>query len=167
MGKTEITFLIITICVSSFLLCIFLAKTLKQKPNKEKKESAQQKQDENVSKDEQPKEEQVKDLVTNEKQFEAKLEDTPEVSIALQNELDEFKDYLKSRVTKAPNDNDHFLHPYDTPKLNSSYDDLPSDFYNEDFSPHQFNRRDRKENLEDQSNKIKILMLTDFFNTKF
>ena len=38
MGKTEITFLIITICVSSLLLCIFLTKTLKQKPNKEKKE---------------------------------------------------------------------------------------------------------------------------------
>ena len=81
--------------------------------------------------------------------------------------MDEFKDYLKSRVTKAPNEEDVFLHPYETPKLNSSYDQLPDNFFNDDFDPMQYKRPQKRENLEEQSNKIKILMLTDFFNTKF
>ena len=160
MGKTEIIILIITIVVSVSLLSIFLTKTLKQKSktNTAKKEEKTEIIKEETLEDK-PKENQ-------EKKEEIKTVKSPEISIALQNELDEFKDYLKSRVTKAPSDDGIILHPYDTPKLNSAYDDFSNDFFDDNFTP-SYRRPTKHENLEEQSNRIKILMHTDFFNTKF
>jgi len=160
MGKTEIVILIVTILVSVFLLSIFLTKTLKQKPKKAKENKVEEKVIEEKIEKSEPVKEQVK-----EKQLEEKK--VQNVSIALQNELDEFKDYLKSRVTKAPNDDSIALHPYDTPKLNRSFDDFPQDFFDSDFSPPPYRRSQKNEDLENLPNKIKALLLTDFFDTKF
>ena len=87
--------------------------------------------------------------------------------------MEEFKSYLKERITPTTEKSEPAKHSYDFPKLN--YDDFsPNDFNpfgqeDDDFDFETMSRRKKSlnSNIEDLPNHIKILMMTNFFDDKF
>ena len=168
MTKIEIIILIVVIFVSVTLLSLFLNKVLKDKTTKkEKKEKKPQ-----AVKEEKPeviKEEKKEPIIEKEKGIKEskKKEKTPEISLALKNELDEFKDYLKTRITpEMVTEEEKIRHPYDMPKINRFNSFRDSDFPDLDDFPYmkKENKRNKYEDLPDE---VKILLFTNFFDTKF
>ena len=160
MTKIEIIVLLITIFISVTLLCLFLDNLFKTKSvKKEKKEEVKS---EKVA-------EEIKETVaekTEEKELK-KIEKVPEVSIALQDELNEFKDYLKTRITpEMVSKEEKFKHSYDIPKVNR-YSDFDFDDFS-DMDDFPFKKPLKKGSAyEDLPDDVKILLFTDFFDTKF
>lgn len=158
MAKLEILILIITIFISVTLLSLFLDKVFKTKL--EKKENKP-----DVTTTVEDKKELVVEKVEEKK--EKKQEKVPQVSLALQDELNEFRDYLKARITpEMVTKEAKFNHPYDIPKVNRF-----DNFYNEDFSdmPDFPFRKElkNKTTYEELPDDVKILLFTNFFDTKF
>ena len=159
MTKTEILVLIITIFVSVSVLSLFLDKVFKSKKEKPKEEKKEQlKETKEESTEEKPKE--------KEKKYKA-----PEISIALQDELNEFKDYLKTRITpETVSQDERIKNSYDLTKFNSNYKDFnfPSRFDDEDDDEFPFRKRQKQSTTyEDLPDDVKILLFTNFFDTKF
>ena len=159
MTKTEIVVLIITILVSVSVLSLFLDKLFKvkkEKPQEEKKEQTQEVKEETT--EEKPKEKEKT------KKYKA-----PAVSIALQDELNEFKDYLKTRITpETVSKEDRIRNSYDMPRINRDFDkfNLPPRFMDDD-EEFPFRKKQKTTSYDDLSDEIKILLFTNFFDTKF
>lgn len=156
--KNQIILLVVVIFVSVYLLSLLVkyeVKNKKKQPTKPKEKVEATKEVEEVK--EPPKEE--KKPKENVK--------TPPISIALLDELHEFQNYLKERITPETATEENSLHPYETPKF-GNFDDMQYQDFDEqeDFS-YLKKRREKKTSIEDLPNEIKILMMTDFFDTKF
>lgn len=159
MSKTQIIVLSITIFVSVYLLSLLIRLEITKKRNKPSPAPKEEKVAEpppiEMKKEEEP-------PVLEKKVIEEKIE-TPPISIALQDELQEFQEYLKERMTSKPSTSKN---SYDTPKFSaldnytySNYDD-----YMDEFST---KRTKRRTNLEQLPNDVKALLFSDFFDTKF
>ena len=165
MTKIEIIVLIITIFVSVTLLSFFLDKVFKIKVEKKEKkeEKKQEKHQEEVK---EPVKEEVKEEKVEEKKQKAS-KSPPQISLALQDELNEFKNYLKARITpEIVSEDEKIKHSYDLPKLNR-FDDF--DFPKSDNMPEfPFKRQTTKESAyKELPDDVKILLFTNFFDTKF
>lgn len=188
MAKNQIVLLVIVIVATVYLLSLLIKYEIKKKPKNttkkvNKTEQLQEKYQSQSEKlgtgDTQPKELVVK-KDEQEKQNKQKTLKSPDISVALLDELHEFQNYLKQRVTPENKTADDELHPYDTPRFSaldnsfsrrksnfsySNYDDFDDDF--DDFPIREKHKESRQNNLENLPNEIKILMMTDFFDTKF
>lgn len=172
MGRLEIIVLITTILVTAILISFILNKVFKQTKNEvknlPKKESKQPVKEVEKQETEIVSEEQV------ENKAEVKAEEkVPEVSTALLDDLNEFKAYLKERITPSQIVEEAPKYSYDAPKLSQSrYDDILSQF-DDDGNELEYNYRrplDKVKSPDDLTTvdeKLKILMMIDFFNTKF
>ncbi|MBQ8431154.1 MAG: hypothetical protein IJX26_04390, partial [Clostridia bacterium] len=148
MSKTEILVLIAVIFVSVSLLSLFLNKLFKEKlekPKKEKKEE-ESKPTKQVIEENQPAVSEVKEEIKENKQ----QAEVPPISVALQDEFNEFKNYLKSRVT-APTEMEIRSKSNDKPKKyrrdNFELDDEFDNF--DDFEDFRYGRRRNRQNMED------------------
>ena len=165
MPRKEIIFLIIFIIVSVILVYWLLKVELKAKSKKKSKEIDTKPIVEEVKEEQPVKEKEV---------VEDKKHKSPEISIALMDELTEFQEYLKERIVPENKDETRAsLHSYEPPKINNyNYDSFNEDFSKFDdmdrFSPYSHRRGGRKDNkIEELPNHIKILMMSDFFDPKF
>jgi len=85
---------------------------------------------------EKPQEEKNEKTLEKEQKKEETIPEPPPISIALQDELDEFKNYLKSRMG-AINKEESVLHPYDPPKVNRFDNDF-DEFYSSNMNRKDF-----------------------------
>ena len=170
MDKIEIIVLLVTIFVSTFLLAKFLNKQTKIKKEKKEQKTVEEKTSTNKEEGEKVEEKVAESAIETQKQT------PPPISPALNDELEEFKAYLKTRIT--PENNEEFTsvqHSYETPKLNQiDYDDyLNNDFsklpYDDDFNFDEYGGRKKQSETKPENlpNSVKILMLSDFFDPKF
>lgn len=200
MPINEIVVLLIVILFSVTGVCLLLNSTLKNKPKKQEKKQEEPKQEKVEETIEPIKEEPTEEIkeVKEEKHEKKEKTQAPPISIALQDELDEFKNYLKSRISPETTDTPA-LHPYDTPKVNrfdsgaytpSKYkDDFKDDFdlpdfdkpynnfttfddeFSKDFNDFEFSRRKTKKkedtSIQNLPDKVKIMLFTNFFDTKY
>lgn len=160
MTRLEIVILLVTIFVSVTLLAFFLDKIFKTKVEKKSKEA----------KTEKPKEEskEVKEEAKEELKLEKEVatEKVPEVSLALQDELNEFKDYLKTRITPAQvTKAEKIKHSYDVPNF-SRYGNFDFDDLTDDEFPYK-KKQTQQGKYESLPDDVKMLLFTDFFDTKF
>lgn len=165
--KNQTILLIVTIFVSVYLLSLLIKYEIK------KKKKTKDKKDKKTT---QPKEEPVKEEAHEEPKEEPKTvteekketkEKTPPISVALLDELHEFQNYLKERVTPQNTTQENTLHPYDTPRF-SALDDYSYQNFEDDLKEYDYLRRPQKStSLEDLPNEIKILLFTNLFDTKF
>lgn len=161
--KNQTILLIVTIFVSVYLLSLLVKYEIKKK-KKTKKEKPTKPQEEPVKEEAH---EEVKDTkpVTEEKK--EPKEKTPPISIALLDELHEFQNYLKERVTPQNSTQENTLHPYEPPRF-SALDDYSYQNFEDDLKEYDYLRRPQKStSLEDLPNEIKILLFTNLFDTKF
>lgn len=181
MAKYQIILLVVVILVTVYLLSLLIKYEVKKKPkaSKKAKEPAKEKIDKTSA--EKPQEKEI--VVEKQEQIsqQEKSAKTPDISVALLDELHEFQNYLKERVTPEAQTEQKGLHPYDTPRFSalddsfanrrkndyfySNFDDLDDDF--DDFPIRERRKESRQDTLENLPNEIKILMMTDFFDTKF
>lgn len=164
MTKTEIIVLIIVIFISVTLLSFFLDKIFKTKSNK------QEKVEKKEEKQEKPKEvREIEKEEVSEKKEVKQEKNTPHISLALQDELNEFKDYLKARITpEIVSDEEKIKHSYDLPKVNRNFDDFRFSAFDEEDDEFPFRKKTKKESAyESLPDDVKILLFTDFFDTKF
>ena len=184
MAKNQIVLLVVVIIVYVYLLSLLVKYEIKKKPKNSTSKKLNQPQEKPQSQSEKSVEDttQPKELVVEkqDKQDKQKSSKSPDISVALLDELHEFQNYLKQRVTPDTKSTDDVLHPYDTPRFSalddsfsrrkndfaySNYDDFDDDF--DDFPIKENSKTSRQNTLENLPNEIKILMMTDFFDTKF
>lgn len=169
MAKEEIIILLITIFLSCGFFALFLNSLLKDKPATKKEEKntdhKKEEQEEKQVVTEAPKE------VVEEKKEELDIvqEEVPEISQGMKDELEEFRAYLKERIT--PQEGDEFggaRHAYSPPKFNplDDYDD-----FDDDFTRYRRGKRARgndvNKEFEELSLEMKMLLMSDIFDTKF
>lgn len=160
--KSQTILLIVTIFVSVFLLSLLVKYEIKKTQKKKKKEEKPAPPKEEIK--ETPKEEPKDEKPIKEEKKELK---TPPISVALLDELHEFQNYLKERVTPQNTTQENSLHPYDTPRF-SALDDYSYQNFEQDLKDYDYMRRPKKRtSLEDLPNEIKILLFTNLFETKF
>lgn len=161
--KNQTILLIVTIFVSVYLLSLLIKYEIKKK-KKTKKEKPTKPQEEPVQEEAH---EEVKDTKPVVEEKKEPKEKTPPISVALLDELHEFQNYLKERVTPQNSTQENTLHPYETPRF-SALDDYSYQNFEDDLKEYDYLRRPKKStSLEDLPNEIKILLFTNLFDTKF
>lgn len=181
MAKNQIILLVAVILVSVYLLSLLIKYEVKKKSKTFKNTKEFPKENLTKSQDEKPQEKPELVQEKKEQQEIQKLGKTPDISVALLDELHEFQNYLKERVTPETKNLEKNLHPYETPRFSalddsfvrnkkdyyySNYDEFDDEF-DDDFSISDRQKTTRQSSLENLPNEIKILMMTDFFDTKF
>ena len=182
MSRGEIIVLLITIFLSTGLLSLFLNNIFKEKVTKSQKTAKVDKTTVTEEKKEvkEPVQDKIeqKELLDSETEVKEASNVVPEVSQGLKDELEEFRAYLKERITpENVNANNEKKHPYTPPKLNHfadddfSFDNAFNDDFDLNYTPRANSMRSRSENVETEitnlSNDIKILLISNFFNPKF
>ncbi len=158
--KSQTILLIVTIFVSVFLLSSLVKYEIKKTQKKKEEKPAPPKEEIKETTKEEPKDE--KPIKEEKKELK-----TPPISVALLDELHEFQNYLKERVTPQNTTQENSLHPYDTPRF-SALDDYSYQNFEQDLKDYDYMRRPKKRtSLEDLPNEIKILLFTNLFETKF
>lgn len=85
------------------------------------------------------------------------------ISLALQDELNEFKGYLKERITpEIVPLQERNNHSYNTPRVSPRFEDFDRDFDLPFRKP-----KEKKNSYQDLPDEVKILLFTNFFDTKF
>ena len=187
MPRNEIIVLLVVIVLTASFISLYLNSVFKLKKSKSKPEEKEPKQE--VQKEEAPKQENIQ---KEEKKHEKEKLKTPQVSVALQDELEEFKTYLKSRISDT---NEPSIHPYEAPKVDrfrdSSYipnferdfnrdfdfpdfdsplsDDFFDDDFSRDFAGYSRNKKNtlNETKIENLPENIKIMLFSNLFDSKF
>lgn len=169
MAKEEIIILLITIFLSCGFFALFLNSLLKDKPSTKKEEKKPEQIKEEVE-EKQVISEAPKEVVEEKNEtIDVVQEEIPEISQGMKDELEEFRAYLKERIT--PQESDEFggaRHAYSPPKFNplDDYDD-----FDDDFTRYRRGKRakdnDINKEFEELSMEMKMLLMSDIFDTKF
>ena len=83
----------------------------------------------------------------------------------MQDELNEFKDYLKTRITpEIVPEEQKIKYSYNSPKINNNYQDYGTMPY-DDYLLRR--KKESSTKYEDLPPEVKMLLFTNFFDTKF